>query len=138
MKLRFCAVVLMVLATPKFASAERKVGEYRAVMASRDVTAIAQFKLYLGGVGVGIWWASQSAEVPLFCPAAITLNSENYRDILDRQIVRERDFISGASESDVSKFRALFDEIDVEYVLLDGLRAAFPCPVNPAASKPPK
>ena len=140
MRLRFYAFVLMTLAACESASAERKVGEYRAVMASRDATVIAQFKLYLGGVGVGIWWANLFAEVPPFCRPAVTLNTENYKDILDREIARTFDALrgAGAPEADVSAFAATFDEIDVEFVLLNGLRTTFPCPANPSASKPPK
>lgn len=80
-------------------------------------------ELYLAGVGAGYTYAnahmmSALRAKPMYCqPGNLSLNSVNYRQMIDKAIKRSFQSISPAQKS----------EFQIEIILLDELIAMFPC-----------
>jgi hypothetical protein len=76
-------MITMVAAMPL--QAEIKLSDYNSVNKTEE------FKLYIGGVGVGYGWANTAlnhrSQPALYCqPGKLSLSSSNYVDILAREI----------------------------------------------------
>lgn len=106
-------------------SAEITVKDYRRIMNSKDKTQVDVLTAYLSGLGSGFSWANARTiyigRQPLYCqPVKLAVQTDNYIDILNRQI---NDEAAATTEADLA-------ERFIEQVLLDGLQKTFPCPTK--------
>jgi hypothetical protein len=103
------------------ARAEISVKQYLTVAPSRDQSLIEMTTAYINGMGAGFTWANgrlNARGMPkLFCtPRSLSLNANNYIDILDKQISRMS-----------QKETPGLDDLPIGFVLLLGLEETFPC-----------
>ena len=78
--------------------------------------------IFIQGLGEGFLWANTELEFNkrplLYCqPGKLLLGSENYKDILDRQIDEMRKIDKKFNE----------DKYYIGIILLEGLKETFPC-----------
>lgn len=103
------------------AKAEITVRDYRTTMSSKDQAQIALTKFYVNGIAAGIMAANARLDIvnQLYCPnKSLVLNTDNYLDILDREI---------ANLAQRGMPNAMLDETPISLVILGGLQETFPC-----------
>ena len=115
-------VVLLLLAFGVPLLAEISVKEYRRAKSSKDKSTLDLVETYVTGLGRGFDWANAENRVkgqpPLYCvPDNLSLNGQNYIDILEGRIKQE-----AAKKTEVE-----LSEEKIEDLLLDGLEKTFPC-----------
>jgi hypothetical protein len=127
MKIVATRLVPLVLPLVLFAvplRSEMTVKDYQKFTSSNDVVLTGTTKAYVHGLGEGVEWAETSAEllnpdgVRLFClPSKLSLNEDNFVDLLDQQIKRE------AAETTRDKLEKSY----IGILLVKAFRETFPC-----------
>ena len=105
------------------AKAETTVKEYRSTISSKDQAKIAFTKLYVTGIAAGILAANARLDTLnqnlLYCPPeSLVLNTDNYLDILEREIT---------TLSKRGMPIAMLDDMPISFVILGSLQENFPC-----------
>jgi len=113
---------LVILAAPL--RSEMTVKDYQKFKNSNDAVLVGATRAYVNGLGEGVEWAETSAMVlnpdgvRLFClPSKLSLNEDNFVDLLDQQIKRE------AAETTQDKLEKSY----IGILLVKALRETFPC-----------
>ena len=101
--------------------AEMPVKQYNTLKASPNKDDTAILELYVKGLGDGIMWSNIEVKVdgkPFYCPPAkLVPTTENYMDILNRQISKAAGILT----------QAKLEEMPVVLLLIRGLKETFPC-----------
>lgn len=110
LKAAFAGALTLCVAIP--ASATLYVSDYEEL----KVKEPAPTRLYVSGVGEGIFWANTllgRVDTPMYCqPERLGLGPANYMDILEKQLERREHKTK---------------DVPIEMVLLEGLMETFPC-----------
>jgi len=98
------------------------VKDYKRDLASDDTRVSGLMKVYVAGLGEGIFWANVFGEVKnkgrLYCPPEkLALDGHNYLDILDREIKAQSGRMTAAA----------LEEETLGDLLVMGLIETFPC-----------